>query len=480
MNDWIWLPSLGVIILAIVAVMRQLEVRLVLLVASVAVASIGGRPEVVLHTFFSTLADEKFIVPICCAMGFAHVLKQTGCDQHLIHLLTGSLQKFRWVLIPGGVLIGFTVNIPIISQSSTALALGTVLVPLLQRAGLPMVTVGAVLLLGSSIGGELLNPGAPELNTIARELKIGSRDCIRTLMPFLMIHVVAATVVLWWRQRRSLNAGEAANNDQEAAFKVNLIKAAIPILPLILLFLSGPPLNWVHIPEDWLVQPGKQGYEARLIGAAMIVGIIAAALSDRASIRQTATTFFQGAGYAYTHIISLIVVASCFGQAIEVSGLTAILKSLIVQFPGLLIPLATLIPLGFAFISGSGMAATQSLYPFFVEPARLLGVDPIAIGGLVSIGSAAGRTMSPIAAVTLMSSTLVQCKPAELSRRVAGPLLAGIGVVMVYAMLTIAHDAGPLESASTHQTLTAPMPSQLTFRNQTEAPSYGFKSLFSR
>ncbi len=453
MHDWIWLPSLGVIVLAIWAVMRQMEVRLILMVAAIAVASIGGKPETVLHTFFATLAEEKFIVPICCAMGFTYVLKQTGCDQHLIHLLTGTLIQFRLFLIPGAVLIGFMVNTPVISQSSTALALGTVMVPLLQRAGMTMASIGAVLLLGSSMGGELMNPGAPELNTIARELKIGSRDCIQTLLPFLFVYIVVATLVIWWRERKQPWHQQSNTNETEPRFKVSWIKAAIPVLPLILLFLSGPPLNWIHIPNEWLVAQGTKGYEARLIGAAMLVGIVAAAITDRKSIRQTAVSFFEGAGYAYTHIISLIVVASCFGQAIEVSGLTIVLKDIILAFPHLLIPLATLLPMGFAFICGSGMASTQSLYAFFVGPAHALGVDPIAVGGLVAIGSAAGRTMSPIAAVTLMSSTLVQCKPAELSRRVATPLLTGIVVMIVLAMVILSFESKGVSTAQ-------PQPSQ--------------------
>ena len=41
------------------------------------------------------------------------------------------------------------------------------LVPLLLAARVSPVTTGAALLLGSSIGGELLNPGAPELRTVS-------------------------------------------------------------------------------------------------------------------------------------------------------------------------------------------------------------------------------------------------------------------------------------------------------------------------
>ncbi|MFO0825683.1 MAG: hypothetical protein U0792_21610 [Gemmataceae bacterium] len=81
------------------------------------------------------------------------------------------------------------------------------------------------------------------------------------------------------------------------------------------------------------------------------------------------------------------------------------------------------LPLSFAAISGSGMASTQSLYGFFYGPAIALDLDPVDVGAMVSLGSAAGRTMSPVAAVTLMCATLSGTNPFTLAKQVAVPLL---------------------------------------------------------
>jgi DcuC family C4-dicarboxylate transporter len=147
-------------------------------------------------------------------------------------------------------------------------------------------------------------------------------------------------------------------------------------------------------------------------------------------MRDCAKLFFEGAGYGFAHIVSLIVTANCFGAGIREVGLAADLGRLIVAFPNLLEPLAAGIPLAFAAVSGSGMASTQSLYGVFYEPAKHLGLDPAAVGALVSIGSAAGRTMSPVAAVTLMCATLTGTHPFELIKRVALPLAIGLAVVV--------------------------------------------------
>src|SRR5262245_159913 len=113
-----------VIALAVYAVWREVDVRLALVLAALALGTLAGQPQVILTTFLSTFSKEQFVVPICAAMGFAHVLRQTGCDRHLVRLLVHPLQRARFLLIPGSVLVGVAVNVPVISQTSTAVTVG--------------------------------------------------------------------------------------------------------------------------------------------------------------------------------------------------------------------------------------------------------------------------------------------------------------------------------------------------------------------
>jgi DcuC family C4-dicarboxylate transporter len=456
------MPSLlGVLIiaLAVLAIARRVDVRLVLFTAALALAgsadliqltregAADGRITVIIRQFLVTFADEKFVVPICTAMGFAYVLRHTGCDQHLVHLLVRPIQRVRFLLIPGTVVVGFLVNIPIISQTSTAVTIGPVLIPLLQTARISPVTTGAALLLGSSLGGELLNPGAPELLTVVNvtnekrasgEPLATPADCVHHVLPLNLLHLAVATAVFWWlsllAEKRTLTDAPETKVD---TFRVDLARAMVPLLPFLLLVLTSPPLELLPVPRDWLV--GAQDadrFNSRLIGAAMLIGTAAATLLTPRSALGAARAFFDGAGYAFTHIISLIVVANCFGKGVEMTGLAAHLGQLIDRLPGFLMPLAGFLSLGFAALCGSGMAATQSLFGFFVPPARALGVDPVAVGAVVSLGAAAGRTMSPVAAVTLMCANLTGTEPVALGRRVAGPLLAGVFAVVAVSILT--------------------------------------------
>ena len=274
----------------------------------------------------------------------------------------------------------------------------------------------------------------------------------------LAVSATAAWVLSRWWERGVNEVAQAQSPDADATgspVSIDYLKAIVPLVPLVLLFLAGPPFNALHVPQNWLVNRPPEStaaaivgtpsawaaehkleasYSSRLIGLAMLVGVAVALAVSRGKLRDGAKHFFDGAGYGFANIISLIVTATCFGKAIESAGLAAALGRLIASAPDLLQPLAALVPLAFAALSGSGMASTQSLYGFFYEPAVQHDYDPTAIGSLVALGSAAGRTMSPVAAVTLMCATLTQTNPFTLAKRVALPLLLGIAVVIVLRM----------------------------------------------
>jgi DcuC family C4-dicarboxylate transporter len=224
-----------------------------------------------------------------------------------------------------------------------------------------------------------------------------------------------------------------------------------------LLFLTGQPLELFAVPKSWLVGAAENAsmlekaseylkeprlsrataeiFDSRLIGVAMVIGVVCAALAARDRAREVAGSFFEGAGYAYANIISIIVAAVCFGEGVKGIGLSTLIGDFVTAQPNLLLPLAGFMPLGFGAISGSGMAATQSLAGFFIGPGHEMGIPAQHTGAVVAIGAAAGRTMSLAAAVMLMCASLTGTPPARLARRVAPPLLLGVAVTVIFAML---------------------------------------------
>ena len=47
------------------------------------------------------------------------VLRATGCDRHLVHLLIRPLRRARWAALPGGIAAAYLVNLAVPSQSSS-------------------------------------------------------------------------------------------------------------------------------------------------------------------------------------------------------------------------------------------------------------------------------------------------------------------------------------------------------------------------
>lgn len=452
---------------AILLVVRGWDVRLVLLAAALGIAGLSGSLDKVariVQTFLGTFSNEKFVVPICSAMGFAYVLRHTGCERHLVLLLVKPLRSARLLLVPGVLVVSFVVNIPVISQASTVVCIGPVIVPLMRAAGYSMPTIGACLLLGVSVGGELLNPGAPELLTVADRTKVSTKEQVENyILPVIMVQFAAAGLVCWvlsvWWERQARAAKREPQLEAapavDASPRVNPIKALVPLVPVALLFMTGPPFNVVQVPMHWVVPwPTEQSlaavvgvggmsgtnpqmhslFNTRLIGLAMLVGVLAAAAASPAKAKGCIKQFFEGAGYGFANVVSLIVVANCFGKAIEHAGLAAALGRMIAETPKMLEPLAAFVPMMFGALCGSGMASTQSLYGFFHGPAVALGVNEVSVGALVSVGSAAGRTMSPVAAVTLLCAAMTETNPFTLVRRVAVPLIVGLTVVVALRM----------------------------------------------
>jgi DcuC family C4-dicarboxylate transporter len=438
------IAGLLIIAAAVVAIAHRVDVRLALLLAAYALGGLAGNVAPITQTFFVTLTNEQFVLPICTAMGFAHVLRHSSCDRHLVHLLAQPLRYFRVLLIPGAVLVGFAVNISVISQASTCVAVGTVMVPLLRSARLTSVTIGAALTLGTSIGGEVLNPGAPEINTIANRCSVPAAECVERVAPILLLQLAVALAVFWpmslWIEAKA-RSGELAAEEEKAVelapFRVNLLKAVVPIVPLLLLMVVGPPFSLWEVPRHWLVDPAAKDinpitYSARLVGASMLIGTALAALSAPRTIGQVAGVFFEGAGWAVARIISVIVVASCFGEGIQLLKLDRPIADAIAGRTDLVWPLAGGLTLLFAALCGSGYAATQSLYKIFVNSA--MGTETmLRVGAVVAVAAAAGRTMSPVAAVNLTSANLTDTEPIAIARRVALPLLVATAVTILVA-----------------------------------------------
>ncbi len=418
-------------------VIRGVDVRMLLFLGALPLFLAAGRPAAFIAKLASEMANPATVIPICSAMGFAHVLRLTECDRHLVMLLVRPLRHMRGLLIPGGIAAGYLINTTIVSQAATAAVLGPVLIPLLRAGGLGTAAAGAILLLGSSMGGELFNPGAVEIAKLSELSKVAPLEVIARSRGLNLLSCGVVLVVFWMLARRreeprapAAQAGDVGAEPEPAIEpKLNRAKALVPLLPILLLSIdamAGP-----YSVGQFLVGPGR-------ILAAMLIGIAAAGLTSFGKSGGLAASFFEGAGYGYTHVISLIVVASTFAAGVELSGLIKLLLNVMSAWPKSALLAAPAASWFLAFVAGTGIAPAVSIMEFFVPAAGSLGLDPIRLGAVITLAAHYGRTMSPAAAVVMMAARLSGAGPRELIRQVACPLLIGLAVLIVLALLRIA------------------------------------------
>jgi DcuC family C4-dicarboxylate transporter len=428
-----------IIIGAIVLMIRRVDVRLVLLGAGLAMAILAGTPLIIADTFTRGMVTAM-VAPICASMGFAALMNATGCDRHLVHALLAPVRKFRWLVAPGGILAAYLVNMAVPSQASTAAAMGPILVPLFIASGRTPAVAGAALILGASFGGDLLNPGAQDIQAVAGTANLDAAALSARVIPAGLAGIMVATVVftlMHWRKREEEGGGTdevlIPTTIDEAGLRVNWFKAAIPIVPIALLLAAyggWGPLNWLVTPppgEEWRPLAGALPVvRAMLIGAAL--GVVVGWREVAALTR----SFFDGMGAAYASIISLTITAQCFGAGIGAIGLAnALLEA--ASASNALVPLSAGFPWALSILSGSGSGPILAFAQTFLVQIGPEGA-PVTLGAMACLGGAFGRTMSPVSAVVVYGSGLVGRQPLAVVKQLVPALLAGAAVSFMVAL----------------------------------------------
>ncbi|MFZ9869731.1 MAG: C4-dicarboxylate transporter DcuC [Candidatus Kapaibacteriota bacterium] len=424
---------------------RGIDIRFVLIAIGLLLASIAMAPWAVFDAFQAAVGNGGIIGPICSAMGYAYVLKATGSDRDMVLLLTRPLRSMRWALVPGGVAIGFITNMAITSQTASAAALGPVLIPIMRSAGYSPLAAAVTLLVGCSVGGNLFNPGEPDIVTIKDVTSVLSADVINVAVVPNLLAVAAATLVLMLTLRPTEIPTDVPTDEEAVdAAPTSYAKALLPPLPVIALLLLQPGLNLV--PPLFTIYPnGVHVSMVMLLSTAIAMtvhmlheggGRAFGLRAWRTHVTHLTTEFFDGMGYAFAHVISIIIAASCFIAGLTALGVIDAASTLLASNLELARVASPVLTSAMAVVSGSGTAPSVAF-----SKAMLPGILPVSaaqaidVGVLGAIGANVGRTMSPVAAVVLFTSALASVSIADLVRLSARAMLAALAAVILYGLL---------------------------------------------
>ena len=420
-----------VTVLTFVAILRRVEVRLALLVAGVVLAVASWNLMAWSEAFSKSMTTAGLISVILPAMGFATVMELTGCDRHLVKLVTDPFLKVRPLLVPGTVLATFLINIAIPSAAGCAAAVGIVLIPAMMAAGVHPAMAAAALLAGT--WGSVFNPGLMHIPVIAKIANVGVMDVIfgHKTASVAGIIVVAALLFVeaklfrqdrdWTPEKAGVDLDKTSRKQQPALERVNVVRALVPVVPLALLLLTVPQFG---ITTRWLPK-GLTVLEAMVIGT--IVGMLVTWSSPTEITKQ----FFDGMGRAYSFVIGIIIAAGVFIGGLEAAG---VITNLIETLKGAqsAVPLiGTFGPMLLAFVVGSGDAVTLAFNNAVTPHAAQFGMTSVGLGNLALLGGALGRSMSPVAAVSIIVAGLAGVNPIELTKRNMVPMLAAAVVILL-------------------------------------------------
>ena len=413
-----------IVILTIVAMIKRYEVRLVLFVSGLLMCSVALKPLEAVKAFTTNMVHGSLVPIICTVMGFAYVLKLTECDSHLVHALTKPLTKVKMILIPGAAMITFVINIALPSAAGVSAAVGAILIPALIATGVNPAMAATAVMAGTF--GSCLSPGSPHIVTVADLAKVGVMDVVfaNTLRTVICGLIGAISLTIYAVVRKEMtgyvpaNPADAVMSSNASNFKVNPIKAIVPVVPFALLILTSSALKLfkteVTVPQ------------------AMFVGIFLAALVALKNPQEVSRAFFSGMGSAYAEVIGIIVAAGVFTAGMSTIGLTGALIKAMQGSDTVVRIAASMGPMFIAVLSGSGDAATLAFNQAITPHAAAFGLDTISLGTTAHLAGALGRTMSPVAGAAIICAGLAKVNPMEIAKRNAiGMIIAVIVCILM-------------------------------------------------
>ena len=436
----------GIVAVVALLIMKK-DTKTVLIGVGLVLCVLCLKPLDGLSAFTSYMTKAGLIKAICASMGFAFVMKFTGCDRALVNLLTRPLGNIGFLLIPIVVALTYFINIAIPSAAGCSAAVGATLIPVMMAAGVKPEMAGAAVFAGTF--GGVLSPGSAHNVFVADMVKahnpsytvqdvIGVQfsSAITALIVVLIVISITAIVckdytkgVNYLAQKEggassaAANSADGSNLDSQPQ-KINVLYALMPLVPLVILVIGGTSLNQVSFLK-WT----KMGVaEAMLLGAILTIAVT---LTDPQKITKE---FFKGMGSAYAEIIGIIIAAGVFVAGLSACGAIDFVIEWLKGEQGYVKFGGTFVPFFMGVVTGSGDAAAMAFNTAVTVHADALGFAQDKLGMAVAISGALGRSASPIAGGCIVCAGLAMVSPIQIAKRTALGMFLSVCVIAFFIL----------------------------------------------
>lgn len=414
----------GIAIIAVTgyAVVKGYEVRMVLFLSGLLMGIIALKPLEPFIGFYKMTITDPLTPTIVCAIAFAEVLKFTRCDQHIIRFLTLSLGKKKWILIPGTTLATLFINIAIISPAGCSAAVGAIAIPVLMAAGIHPAAAAAAVFAGTF--GSALSPANTHNLIVGDMARISPVQVVLihapTTVTLGLLAAFGTYLVIHLRKEDSGYVPESTEVVDE--LKINPLKVLVPLLPIVLLFLSSPPLNVINFPKQ---------YSGLSVVVYMIVGTLACGLLAWTNPGDVSRAFFRGVGWGYGEIMGIVMAAAAFTSGMAALGLISTLIEIMKNSQAAVKLASVYGPFLIAVLGGSGDAATIAFNQAVTPHADAFHMTIARLGSVAHVAGVVGRTMSPVAGACFAAALIAKANPFEVAKRTAPSMILGTGVILL-------------------------------------------------
>ncbi len=426
----VWVGAI-IVILSFILIVKRFDAKMVLFVAGFLMCALSLQFLEPLDKLWSSLFTGSIPQIISAAMGYAFLMSYSKCDLHLAAFLIKTLQKCRGIIIPGvvisgGLLVGFALG----SNAGGAATLGPILIPVMIKAGIHPALAASVLAIGCQ--GNYFGFGAH--SAMIAEIS-GSTVEEVTIQNHWLIGIIAYAIVIISlliigkvrkEDRGYIDTDGQFNQDEDTQTieKINPVFACLPFVPVVLL-LAGIIIN-----------PRFAAFPKFSVQQAMIIGTCFAILICRVNVSEAIKAFFTGVGSAITNVVSIIACAGVFTLGMEAIGLTPALITAMESNPNIAVFGAAIGPALIAFLCGSGDAATLAFNGSVTPLVSGFGLEPMNIGSIAYLCGCFGRTMSPLAGVTIIAAGFAKVNPMEISKRaIPSTLLSILATIIILGYL---------------------------------------------
>ena len=392
---------------------------------------------------------------IMSVMGFVKFMDSIGANKALVRIGVKPLQfiKNPYVVLVLAFFVGQMMKMAITSAAGLGVLLMATMFPILLRLGVSRAAATAVI---ATTGCIDLGPAAGIGVAIAESSGIltsdGKADMatyfikyqLPVAIPVLLTVGILHFIVQFWFDKRDgyvFKPDKTIETTDDDTEKAPSYYAVLPVLPLFLVLLLNEMIileinkALAFIGTSIVIPPKTIGLMAAVSLSVFITMIIEyVRLRDARRVFDSIQTVFDGMGYAFATIVTLIVAGEVFASGLFATGsINTLLESAkdsgvgIIPFSYFLQGLITLSTL----LMGSGDAAIFSFISVGAVVAEHFGVEPVAVLMPMQICSSLARAFSPITAVVVAVSTIAGLSPVEVVKRTAIPMIGGIIVLTI-------------------------------------------------